>query len=295
LHDPWDVEQQYRLTVQRFSRLPPELSVRKVSFEEQNQRYFGAYYRALPHTQAGGQVNANGRRQRGAKAAKAEDIERSARRARQGLRKQLKELAPDLLLTLTSRHRLKTLDLAYVAWGQLLRAIRQADPDFAGVVVPELHGSGEHIHLHVACRGLTLRPNSLRRLWHIVLEGLEGRECSERLKGSAAPGNVDYKHHRGKSIAEAARKIAKYLGKYLSKDMVRQFGRRAYSPTKNIRVAQAQRYYLDALTPEGARREALELIGVHPDWHEAVRFWAPDDKVQWAELPAALWPPPPPF
>jgi hypothetical protein len=30
LHDPWEVEEQYRLKVQRFSHLPPELSVRKV-------------------------------------------------------------------------------------------------------------------------------------------------------------------------------------------------------------------------------------------------------------------------
>jgi hypothetical protein len=288
VHSTWSEPVQFRARVQRYSNLPAELVVRAVDHEPENQRYLGAYHRGLPLTQSGQVIQMATARQRARRdpsvVRKPENIQRSLFRAKRRLKDAVKELAPTALLTLTSRNRLKDLDTAFVAWDALRRLIRQADPEFAGVVVPELHANGLHWHLHVAVR-TCLGHKLLRRMWHIALCGLDGVRVTKTLRGAEAPGNVDLKYgSRGGDVARRASRIAKYIGKYLSKDLVTQFGRKSYAPTRNIKVAQAQRFYLVALTAEEARLEALQILGFSAEDALAVRFWTPDDKVAHAVL-----------
>jgi hypothetical protein len=288
VHSPWSEPVQYRARLQKFTHLPAELVVRAVDFEPQNDRIMNAYRRALPHTESGQVIHMDTGRKRKLREPDAprdpENVQRSLFRARRRLKDAVKELAPTALLTLTSRNRLNDLDRAYAAWGRFRVLVRQVDPEFAAVVVPELHKSGLHWHLHAAVR-MTVGHKVLRRLWHIALMGLDGVRVTKTLRGAEAPGNVDIKHgSRSSDVSARAMRIAKYIGKYLSKDLHTQFGRKAYAPTRNITVAQAQRFYLAALTPEAARLEALGILGFTPEQALTVRFWTPDDKVAFAVL-----------
>jgi hypothetical protein len=298
-HDTFAEPLQWRAKVQRFSKLPPELVVRQVDFERENDRYLSAYRRGVPFTGPGATINvpAPVRRPRDPDAPRnPESVHRSAVRAKKKLKDLVKELAPEGLLTLTSRERLVDLDSLYRVYGRFLRVLRETNPEFAGVAVPEKHVSGKHLHMHVAYRGLTLGFNALRRLWHIALEADQGRRVTRMLRGAEAPGNIDVQARGSRGdVATRAKRIARYMGKYLSKDMVREFGRKAYSPTRNITLENAVRFYLSALTPEAARREALGLLGVPEAAHDVVRFWMPSDSFAFAELPEGLAAPPPPI
>jgi len=288
VHNTWLEPVQFRARLQRYSGLPPELVVRAIDFDPENERYMQAYRRGLPHTESGQVIQmstARNRKRRDPAAPRdPENVERSLFRAKRRLKDSVKELAPTALLTLTSRNRLKDLDTAFVAWDALRRLIRKVDPEFAGVVVPELHASGLHWHLHIAVRTV-LNHKVLRRLWHIALCGLDGVRVTKTLRGAESPGNVDLQFGgRTGDVAGRALRIAKYIGKYLSKDLHAQFGRKSYAPTRNISVQKAQRFYLAALTPEAARLEALQILGFTPEQALNVRFWTPDDKVAFAVL-----------
>lgn len=288
VHSTWSEPVQFRARLQRYTNLPPELVVRQVDFEPQNDRYMQAYHRSLPFTQPGQVIQMSAARQRKARDPDAprdpENVQRSLYRAKRRLKDSVKELAPSALLTLTSRNRLKDLNTAYIAWDSLRRLVRQIDPEFAAVVVPELHASGLHWHLHAAVR-TSLGHKVLRRLWHIALCALDGVRVTKTLRGAEAPGNVDLKYgSRSGDVAGRAARIAKYIGKYLSKDLHGQFGRKSYAPTRNISVQRAQRFYLAALTPEEARIEALEILGFTRDQALGVAFWTPDEKLAFAVL-----------
>lgn len=297
VHDPWQEPIQYRAKLQTFTHLPAELVVRAVDFEPQNQRIMDAYRRSLPFTSSGQVIQmatarARKPRQPG-EAPKPENVQRALFRARKRLKDAIKELAPTALLTLTSRNRLNDLDRAYRAWGRMLTLVRQADPEFAAVVVPELHASGLHWHLHVAVR-TTLGHKVLRRCWHIALSWLDGVRVSKTLRGSDAPGNVDLKYgSRGADVAGRAARIARYIGKYLSKDLHAEAGRKSYAPTRNVSVAESQRFYLHALSAEDARIEALGILGFSQADAREVTFWTPDDKLAYVAFKASQWPPKP--
>jgi hypothetical protein len=288
VHSTWSEPVQFRARLQRYSDLPAELVVRAVDFDPQNDRYMQAYRRALPHTESGQVIHMATARNRKPRdpgtPPDPENVQRSLFRAKRRLKDSVKELAPTALLTLTSRNRLHDLDTSYAAWGRFIRLVRQADPEFAAVVVPELHASGLHWHLHAAVRS-TLGHKILRRLWHIVLCAMDGVRVTKTLRGAEAPGNVDLQFGgRSGDVAGRALRIAKYIGKYLSKDLHTQFARKAYAPTRNINVQKAQRFYLTALTPEAARLEALGILGFTPEQAARVSFWTPDDKVAFAVL-----------
>jgi hypothetical protein len=288
---------QYRAKLQRFTHMPPELVVRAVDFEPGNNRYFEAYRRQLPFTESGQVIHIDAARRRKARSPDTppdpENVQRSLFRARKRLKDSIKELAPTALLTLTSRNRLNDLDRAYAAWGRFLTLVRQADPEFAAVVVPELHASGLHWHLHAAVRS-TLGHKVLRRCWHIALSWLDGVRVTKTLRGAEAPGNVDLKYgSRGSDVAARAARIAKYIGKYLSKDLHTQAGRKSYAPTRNISVAQSQRFYLSALTAEEARLEALQVLGFSREEALGVMFWTPDEKLAFVAFKDSTWPPDP--
>jgi len=297
VHSTFSEPVQFRARLQTYSNLPPELTIRAVDFEPQNARYFEAYRRSLPFTESGQVIHINTPHARRKKRDPAtppdpENVQRALFRARRRLKDAVKELSPTALLTLTSRNRLNDLDRAYRAWGRFLTLVRQADPEFAGVVVPELHASGLHWHLHVAVRTV-LGHKLLRRCWHIALSWLDGVRVTKTLRGAEAPGNVDLKYgSRGSDAAGRAARIAKYIGKYLSKDLHSQFGRKSYAPTKNISVAESQRFYLAALSAEEARLEALRILGFSEEQAAAVSFWTPDEKLAYVAFRESQWPPP---
>ena len=292
LHRWFDEQTQYRLKVRRFSSVPPEFTVQKISFEAEFERYRRAAENAKSvessvHRRARSVV-------RGDDTRSDESLERSQRRAKTAVRLHVIELAPTALVTFTTRETMSLDDLLW-CWQYFTRLMRQAGIDFEYVAVPERHPTNpDHLHLHAAYRGKT--PfNTMRRLWHIALEARHGRKPACMLRGPEAPGNVDVQVVKARQQITRIRKIARYISKYITKDLISAFNRRRYWPSRGIDLAAASVYWLDSLTQIDAIREACRMLG---QWDESAnlcpqKMFRPSDRVMWCAVDPALSPDPP--
>lgn len=286
-HDWFTDPEQYRLKVRTFSHMPPEFTVQRVSFERDRAAYLNAYHR--------GNHSAFPRRARPdpSKPRDEESIERSQRRAKTAVRLTVTELAPSALVTFTTREVL-TLDQLLWCWGHFTRSLRRASFDFEYVAVPERHPTNpDHLHLHVAYRGRT--PfNVLRRLWHVALEALHGRSVRCILRGRESPGNIDVQKIKSRDSLRRIRKIARYVSKYITKDLIAEFNRRRYWPSKGIDLPAAQAFWLGSLSMGDAIREACIMVG---EWDHAIgapgqKLFHPCDRVAWFAVDPERSPPP---
>lgn len=286
-HDWFTDPEQYRLKVRTFSHMPPEFTVQRVSFERDRAAYLNAYHR--------GNQSAFPRRVRPdpSKPRDDESIERSQRRAKTAVRLTVTELAPTALVTFTTREVI-TLDQLLWCWGHFTRSLRRAGFDFEYVAVPERHPSNpDHLHLHVAYRGRT--PfNVLRRLWHVALEALHGRVVRCILRGKESPGNIDVQAIKSRDNLRRIRKIARYVSKYITKDLIAEFNRRRYWPSKGIDLPAAQAFWLGSLSMGDAIREACIMVG---EWDHAIgapgqKIFHPCDRVAWFAVDPGRSPPP---
>jgi hypothetical protein len=173
--------------------------------------------------------------------------------------------------------------------------MRLAGQEFEYVAVPEPHPTNpDHLHLHVAYRGRT--PfGMMRRFWHIALEALHGRRVTCILRGKEAPGNIDVQPVKSRDSIRRIRKIARYVSKYITKDLISEFNRRRYWPSKGIDLREAQVFWLDSLSMSDAIREACRMLG---QWDEeagvpAQRLFNPSDRVAWCAIDPEAVPPPP--
>jgi hypothetical protein len=286
----WADEQvQYRVKLRRFSKLPAEFTVQRISFEQEYERYRKAWSEGRPSV---------GRPARSKPAAgeprSSESLERSQRRAKTGVRLLVTELAPSALVTFTTRETLSLDQLLWV-WQHFTRSMRLAGQEFEYVAVPEPHPTNpDHLHLHVAYRGRT--PfGMMRRFWHIALEALHGRRVTCILRGKEAPGNIDVQPVKSRDSIRRIRKIARYVSKYITKDLISEFNRRRYWPSKGIDLREAQVFWLDSLSMSDAIREACRMLG---QWDEeagvpAQRLFNPSDRVAWCAIDPEAVPPPP--
>ena len=287
----WFGEQiQYRAKLRTFSKAPPEITVQQVSFERDFQRYQTAYDR--------GQSSCFNRPRTGRPATNAprseESLERSQRRAKTGVRLLVTELAPTALVTFTTRETMP-LDELLKVWQKFCALMRQAGVDFEYVAVPERHPTNpEHFHLHAAYRGRTKFDN-MRRFWHMALEARHGRSVKLTLHGANSPGNIDVQRIKSRDTIRAIRKIARYISKYITKDLIAEFNRKRYWPSKGISVIEAQRFWLTGLTQADAIREACQMFG---QWDDVANFcpqkiWAPGERFAYIVVDPELTPPPP--
>lgn len=286
-HNFYAEPEQFRLKVRTFSRMPPEVTVQRVSFERDVSAYQSAYENGRP--------SAFPRRSRPdpSKPRDPESLERAQRRAKTSVRLNVTELAPSALVTFTTRKPMPLDDLLW-CWGHFARSLRRAGFDFEYVAVPERHPSNpDHLHLHVAYRGRT--PFSvLRRLWHVALEAREGRAVRCILRGAESPGNIDVQRIKSRDDLRRIRKIARYVSKYITKDLIAEFNRKRYWPSKGIDLPAAQAFWLDSLSMTDAIREACQMVG---QWEYGVgapaqRLFHPSDRVCWFAVDPDATPPP---
>ena len=281
--------EQYRLKVQPYSRVPSEFTIQRISFE----RDFEAAHRAYENGQTDCRTR-RGVRVKGSCPPDAESIERSQRRAKTTVRKLATELAPNALVTFTTRAVL-SMDALLSVWQHFTRSLRAAGLDFEYVAVPERHPSNpEHFHLHAAVRGKTpIKP--MRRLWHIALAAHAGQKVAKTLYGADAPGNIDVQSLRAGSQVKRCRKIARYISKYITKDLISEFNRRRYWPSKGINLAEARVFWLGSLSMTDAIREACGMLGQWDDLIDAPsqQLFHPSDRVAWCAIDPDATPPPP--
>jgi hypothetical protein len=297
LHD-WHWEQtQYKLKVQRYTSAPPEFTIQQRSFERDWVKYHNAYENgssnAFPLRRR--RVPVDGPRD-------AESIERSQRRAKSEIRRKVIELAPDHFTTFTTREAgpvyLSPSDWAEI-WARFVRLIRDYGCDFEYVAVLERHPKNpQHLHLHVAWRGRA-HYGVMRRLWHIAICAHRGLRITKTLRGEASPGNIqDQPVKAPRGSFKMYRRIAKYIAKYITKDLISEFNKKRYWPSKGINLSKAEEYWLHSLDQGHAIREALDMFG---EWDHSVgdkgasphSIFRPSDRVAWIAIDPASTPPPP--
>ena len=274
-HSTHEREIQYRLKIQRYTSVPCEITVQRVDYSSDYDKYSSAYEKGFNscYTRRGGS--------RAPSESTAESIERAGRRAKIQARKLATELAPTALVTFTTR-RVYPVKLLLLAWQRFTRLMNAAGSHFEYLAVPERHPSNpDHLHIHVAYRGVA-NIKLLRRLWHIALEAIEGRTVKTTLYGSEAPGNIDVKRVASQSGYKRMRKIAKYIAKYITKDVIVQFNKKRYWPSKGIKLTTVAIVWLKSLTMPEALREGLMLMGqIGPHGETAQNVFNPSDRIAW--------------
>lgn len=288
-HIWFDEQEQYRVKIQRFSKLPGEATVQRISFEKDWERVRHAYENGYTNACRSG----GGRRVQNDEPRSAESLERSQRRAKTKVRLLVTELAPSALVTFTTRETLMPDELLW-CWQYFTRSARTIGLDFEYVAVPERHPKNPgHLHLHVAYRGRT-PINTLRRLWHGALEARHGRRVRCILRGKESPGNIDVQAVKARDSVRRVRKIARYIAKYLTKDLISEFNRRRYWPSTGIELAAAQVFWLDSLSQVDAIKEACMMLGQWDDLTgPAQKLFNPSERVCWFAIDPAATPPPP--
>lgn len=276
---------QYRAKVQRYSAMPAEVTIQRVGFDQTLSAYKRAWENGLSSVPVGGRRVEPEQRD-------SESLQRAMFRAKTKVRKLVTELAPSALVTFTTREVLTLEQLLWV-WRCFARSLRQAGLEFEYVAVPERHPSNpEHLHLHVAYRGKT--PfNTLRRLWHMALEARHGRRVVAVLRGAESPGNIDVQRVKSRDALGRVRKVARYVSKYITKDMIAEFNRKRYWPSKGISLEGAHVFWLDSTTMSGAILEALAMFGQVEDGVCCQRLFRPSDRVAWVAIDPRSTPPPP--
>lgn len=284
IHSVFLEETQFRAKYQRFGKAPPELTVQRINFERDVDRYRRA-------AENGNLSCFPGRRARNPdRLQDLESIERSQRRAKTKVRLLVTELAPNSFITFTTR---KTYPLDQLAriWESFCGRARLVDPQFERVAVPEPHPTNpDHYHLHVAARSNISRA-TLRRLWHIALEAFEGRRVTATLRGADAPGNIHEQPIKGRNTLKRIQKIARYISKYITKELIERFNRKRYWPSKGINLASAQVFWLTSTDQGAAIREACVMLGAWDGVGPSFKAFMPSDRVFWMPFDIVHEPP----
>lgn len=274
-HSTHEHEVQYRLKVQRYTSLPCEITVQKVDYSPLYDKYSRAYEKGFNSCFTARALTRDG------SGTTLESVERSTRRAKIQARKLATELAPTALVTFTTR-RIYPISVLLDAWQRFTRSLHAAGVNFEYLAVPEQHPSNvEHLHIHAAYRGHA-NIKLLRRLWHIALEAIEGRIVKKTLYGPDAPGNIDVRRVAAQSGYKRMRKIAKYIAKYITKDVIVQFNKKRYWPSKGIKLQAVAVVWLKSLTMPEALHEGLLLMGlINPDGQPCQHVFNPSDRIAW--------------
>jgi hypothetical protein len=90
------------------------------------------------------------------------------------------------------------------------------------------------------------------------------------------------------------RKIARYISKYITKDLISEFNQKRYWPSKGIDLQSARVYWLDSLNAVDAIKEACILVGQwdHETGMPGQNLFNPSDRVCWFAVDPDRTPPP---
>ena len=213
-----------------------------------------------------------------------DSLRRSVERSRRMVRLLAIQIRADRLVTFTTRATYDRPTLQ-VIWDRFHRLVRRVCGGFAYIAVPEPHKDREHLHIHAAIHGW-VNIKLLRRCWHAAICSVDGSararvaSSADGASGACSPGNVDIQY-RGKSHGlEKTRRIASYIGKYITKDLLPVFNKKRYWCTKGVSVPDAQRKWLQSDNLDDALIEVMREWGLLVDGeYPAVKFWKPGNLV----------------
>jgi hypothetical protein len=177
-----------------------------------------------------------------------ENIERSARRAKQAVHYAVRSLGADHMMTLSVRENMTDRDQFFSVFQEFIRLVRTKElvtiqgksrlitlkekRDYGYVAVPEFQERGAY-HMHVACVGKQ-DLDLLRACWYVALGGNEN-DTGEGTKGAV---NVRYRERRfsGKTEIHKTFSLVSYMTKYMVKSFeeVSEVGLKRYSSSRSI-------------------------------------------------------------
>lgn len=218
---------------------------------------------------------------------------RAVRRAGQKVRHAVRQMGAMVLMTLTTRQSENSPEELARMWKRLVRALDQRmGITFDYVAVPERHPSNpKHWHLHIAINKL-LPVNTVRGLWWAI--------CGGRGMGNVDLQWIKMPAHLG--AEERSRKVAKYLSKYMSKDLMLD-----HRPDKKnywrsvFEMPESNFHWLEARPEDkaGQLEEVMRRFGcvMAPGNHGPIGwFFFPDGSGFWySHVPGRVPEPPPPF
>lgn len=197
-----------------------------------------------------------GKREKGEQ--KENDVISSQQRSKATVRKRIKSMGLECLLTLSIRENdpdtYRNVEEWGVLWDKFVRMCKRHGVDFEYVAVLEKHKKG-NFHLHAAIT-TNLNHKLIRRFWYMCLGG-KGNE-----KGAFTPGNIDlsYKYHMTAHKRRAG--VARYVSKYITKQSGHvEFNKKRYWSTKH-KLPDVKRYILKSDGLLDGLKEACELLGL---------------------------------
>lgn len=226
-----------------------------------------------------------------------DSIRRSVERSRRMVRLLAINIRADRLVTFTTRFVYDRPTLQ-VIWDRFHRGCRRLMGGFQYVAVPEPHPSNpEHLHIHVAINGY-IPVNRLRKLWHAAICSVDGGARAHAAAhggtgGKGSPGNVDINYRGRSNGVKSTRRIASYIGKYITKDLLPIYNKKRYWVTKGVSLPDAQRKWLSADDLDEAVREVMRMHGLLVDQeYPPLQVWKPGN-LAFFWVPVAGLPEPP--
>lgn len=210
-----------------------------------------------------------------------DSIRRSVERSKRMVRLCALHIRADRLITFTTRAVYDRQTLV-VIWDRFCRLVRRVCAGFLYVAVPEPHPSNPaHLHVHAAVHGW-VNVNILRRCWHAAIfsvdAGARARSAASGtgVKGAGAPGNVDIRYRGRVADLKAARRIAAYIGKYITKDLAPLYNKKRYWVSSGVAVPAPTRKWLAAEDLDSALREVMRDWGLLVDGElPPLQVWNP--------------------
>jgi hypothetical protein len=113
-------------------------------------------------------------------------------------------------------------------------------------------------------------------MWQAALCTVLGRGQSAAVDGARSPGNVDVQYRGRASGVHRPRRIAAYISKYITKELIERFNKKRYWHTKGVRVPEAQRLWLESDKLDEAVIEVMRRYGLMVDGcFQGSRIWKP--------------------
>lgn len=225
------------------------------------------------------------------------DREDNLRRAKLRAKAQVKllamELGVDRLLTFTIRKvgDVMEYDKVLKAWDIFRRMAIKWDSTFAYVAAPEVQVNGQY-HIHAGYHGF-VNIKIITRMWQSALNSVMGRSQS-LVHGAESPGTCNVTKKLNGSTLQRSKNIARYIAKYIGKELESGFNRKSHFHTLGIKITPAQRQWLEAQDASSAVVEVMRKYGL---LDSGVAFdidvWRRDKCSAWFTVDAAAAFPPP--
>lgn len=188
---------------------------------------------------------------------KEENVQRSLRETKKGVRYLCKQIGADHMVTFSYRENMIDLSCLKRNWKAFARLVHARYPDWKYVAVHEYQDRGA-LHLHVAVKGYQ-DIKYLRRCWYIALGS------SPESIGDAAPGAVNV---RGPSCRWGSKpmqwktdKLSGYLTKYMSKTFaISEANAKRYWASKGVKPPEVVKYWLGSTNFSDAVGETYRLL-----------------------------------